>query len=132
MIVSHGLDTMKRHGYGDWETRGIMFDEQSYDKLYREILDVKIRQGDAQDLARMKRKINISGHIASAATMFAALSDENNLLAPRRKVAVSIHLTFNQDGVSLLQKDDQIKGNRCEQPRELGISNDQLVSAQQH
>lgn len=98
---------MKRYGYSDWETKAITFDEQSYDTLYREILDAKVRQGDAQDLARFKRKINITGHLASAATTFAAISDENGLLSPRSKLAVCIHLTFNQDGVSLLQKDDK-------------------------
>ena len=100
---------MRRYGMEDWQTAFIPFSQQSYDDLYREFIDAKIRQGDSQDLARFKRKINISGHIASAATTFAAISSEDGKLAPQSKTAVGINLTFNQDGVSLLQKDDKKK-----------------------
>ena len=55
---------------------------KSYDTFYREILDAKVRQGGAQDLARFKRKINITGHLVSAPTTFGAISDENGLLSP--------------------------------------------------
>lgn len=100
---------MRRYGMEDWQTANIPFNQHSYDDLYREILDAKIRQGDAQDLARFKRKINISGHLASAATTFAAVSSDDGKLAPQSETAVSINLTFNQDGVSLLQKDEKKK-----------------------
>jgi hypothetical protein len=73
---------MRCYGMDDWQTAAIQFDQHSYDVLYREILDVKIRQGGAQGLARFKRKINISGHIASAATTLAALTSEDGKLAP--------------------------------------------------
>jgi len=98
---------MRRYGMEDWQTAIIPFSQHSYDDLYREILDAKIRQGDAQDLARFLRKINIAGHIASGATTFAAISSDDGKLTPQSKTAVSINLTFNQDGVSLLQKDEK-------------------------
>jgi len=71
------IDTMRRYGMDNWETAEIQFSQHSYDELYRSILDAKIRQGDTQDLARFKRKIDISGHIASAATTFAASSSDD-------------------------------------------------------
>jgi len=107
MLYLTKIDTMRRYGMDNWETAEIPFSQHSYDELYREILDAKIRQGDTQDLARFKRKINISGHIASAATTFAAITGEDGKLAPESKTAVSIWLTFNQDGVSMLSKDDK-------------------------
>jgi hypothetical protein len=64
---------MRRYGMEDWQTANIPFSQHSYDDLYREILDAKIRQGNAQDLARFLRKINIAEHMASGATNFAAI-----------------------------------------------------------
>ena len=34
---------MRRYGMEDWQTANIPFNQHSYDDLYREILDAKIR-----------------------------------------------------------------------------------------
>lgn len=43
---------MRRYGMQDRDTTHIPFNQHSYDDLYREIIDVKARQGDSQDIAR--------------------------------------------------------------------------------
>lgn len=100
---------MQRFSIRNWATVAIPFDEASFNLLYREIVNASIRQGDKQDLARFRRKINLTGFISSAATTFAAMSSEDGKLFPHSIYGIRTSLVFNQDGSTMLARDDKKK-----------------------
>ena len=102
-------DTMQRYNVHNWETCDLPFKKEAFTAMYIRLCPEKQRKGDKQDLARMRRKIDLVGLIASAATYYAALSDAEGILYPQSSKAVRFELTFNEDGLAVLSKDPMQK-----------------------
>ena len=102
--------TMKRYGVTNSETIPIPFSESAYKKLYWKMVPCKIREGDRQDLARFKRKIDLLGLICHSAAMYAAKCDSARLLHPESRLAIRTILTLNQDAFAALIFNGMKKG----------------------
>jgi hypothetical protein len=98
--------TMQEYNVIDYRTAQIRFSMRAIQRLFRDMCDGVIRQGDQQDLARFRRNIDLTGHITSAATMHAAMADEHGSLdgvyAVKRALIFKV-LDFQQNRIALFR-----------------------------
>jgi hypothetical protein len=60
--------TRKEYGVSDSETCDLRLEDQTFDRLYRELCDAKLRRGEKQDAARACALMDVCRHYLQGVT----------------------------------------------------------------
>lgn len=98
-------ETMRLWNVPNYAAVPLPFDDDTIGKMYRHYCTGKVRQGDEQNAARFRRRVNLGGHICDAAVTYALMSGSDGLLSPWSHDAIKHGLLFNEDDFSLVLED---------------------------